>query len=118
MRLVLRKSAKHKKKITAIEKRYPVFGLNAENSTGKLKANQISEGVGGGASARIGKGRRDDAEMMSFLDEIDQKFNLEDVDEKDLAEVKEFLRQRVGLLHSAQLTSDGELTREVAMMLS
>ena len=56
--------------------------------------------------------------MMSFLDEIDQKFNLEDVDEKDLAEVKDFLRQRVGLLHSAQLTSDGELTREVAMMLS
>ena len=39
MRLVLRKSAKHKKKITAIEKRYPVFGLNAENNTGKLKAN-------------------------------------------------------------------------------
>ena len=57
--------------------------------------------------------------MMSFLDEIDQKFNLEDVDENDLAEIKDFLRQRGGLLQrSSQLAADGELTREVAMMLS
>lgn len=38
MQFAIRKSAKHKKKIIAIEKRYPVFGLNAEN-TGKLKAS-------------------------------------------------------------------------------
>ena len=72
-RLADRKRAKHKKKIAAIEKRYPVFGLleMAVDGAGKLK---FAGGQGAdGAASRFGRGRRDPdyAEMMSFLDEID-----------------------------------------------
>ena len=57
--------------------------------------------------------------MMNFLDEIDQKFSQEEIDEKDLEGIKDFLRQRGSLFpYSSPLTSDGELTREVAMLLN
>ena len=42
---------------------------------------------------RLGKHSNRDpdyAEMMSFLDEIDKKFNLEELDEMNLLEIKEF----------------------------
>ena len=40
-----------------------------------------------------GTGRDQDyAEMMNFLDEIDQKFNQEEIEEKDLEGIKEFLK--------------------------
>ena len=71
-RLADRKRAKHKKKIAAIEKRYPVFGLleMAMDSAGKLR---LGGQAADGAASRFGRGRRDPdyAEMMSFLDEID-----------------------------------------------
>lgn len=88
MRLAMRKNAKHKKKIALIEKRFPVFGLlNIEN------ADKDSKGPKGGAQEsslanKFKKGR--DAsygEMMNFLDDIDQKFNLEEMQEKDLQDI-------------------------------
>ena len=122
MRLALRKNAKHKKKIIAIEKKYPVFGILDQETNGKFKASLLQENVGG-ISARLARGAagrdQDSADMMNFLDEIDQKFSQEEIDEKDLEGIKDFLRQRGSLFpYSSPLTSDGELTREVAMLLN
>ena len=95
MRLALRKNAKHKKKIIAIEKKYPVFGIIDQETNGKFKASLLQENVGG-ISARLARGAagrdQDYAEMMNFLDEIDQKFSQEEIDEKDLEGIKDFLR--------------------------
>ena len=76
MRVALRKSAKHKKKITAVEKRFPVFGILDQETSGKLKANLLHENIGGTSTRHIrGAGREQDyAEMVQFLDEIDKKF--------------------------------------------
>ena len=122
-RLAIRKNAKHKKKIMAIEKRYPVLSILDQDATGKLKASLLQENAGGSvAMTRLGKamGRDPDhAEMMSFLDEIDQKFDLEELDEKNLMEIKEFLRKRGGqVLNNSPISNDGELTREVSLLLS
>ena len=40
-RLAIRKNAKHKKKIMAIEKRYPVLSILDQDATGKLKASLL-----------------------------------------------------------------------------
>ena len=67
MRLALRKNAKHKKKIIAIEKKYPVFGILDQETNGKFKASLLQENVGG-ISARLAKGAgrdQDYADMMT-----------------------------------------------------
>ena len=56
--------------------------------------------------------------MISFLDDIDQKFNLDEVEEEKLQEIKNFIRERARLAGGNELmASDGELTREIAHML-
>lgn len=79
----MKKNAKHKKKIAAIEKRYPVFGILEPSVTGKLKAYLIHENAAGAISARHlkGSGRgHENADLMKFFDEIDQNFSAEDID--------------------------------------
>ena len=121
MRLALKKSMKHKRKIAQIHKRFPVFNLlNAEqeqpNAIGGSKQRDNTQEI----AARYGVVRRDAnyGEMVSFLDEIDQKFNLDEVEEEKLQEIKDFIKERARLAGGNELmASDGELTREIAHML-
>ena len=42
---------------------------------------------------------------------------MDDIDEKEFQEIAEFIRKRAAMESSEALTADGELTREVAMLL-
>jgi len=80
MKLAMRKVAKHKKKIEAIEKRYPIFGMIGEvDAQGKIRKDEGRIG----ASLIRQSGRRDAeyTEMINFLDDIDQKLNSEELEE-------------------------------------
>ena len=42
---------------------------------------------------------------------------MDDIEEKEFQEIAEFIRKRAAMESSEALTADGELTREVAMLL-
>ncbi len=99
MKLAMRKAAKHKKKIAAIEKRYPIFGmLNDIDAQGKLRAQKDESGHKINSLLVNRQGGRKDAdytEMINFLDELDQKLSLDDFEESQIAEVHEFISKRM-----------------------
>ena len=71
-------------------------------------------------AVRYGIGRRDPnyGEMVGFLDEIDKKFSLDEVEEEKLAEIKDFIRDRARKAGSNDLmAADGEMTKEIAYLL-
>ena len=115
MRLAIRKRDKHKKYIAKALKKNPMYGfLNLESSQKDAKTNGDSVSP----YSKFGKSRMDLKEdMMEFLDEIDQKFSLDDFEESDMLEIMEFIKRRSQMDNSVMITSDGELTRDVAMML-
>lgn len=118
MKLAMRKVAKHKKKIEAIEKRYPIFGMIGEvDAQGKIRKDEGRIG----ASLIMRQGGRRDAEyteMINFLDDIDQKLNSEELEEDQVAKIHEFLLTRSMANKNEQLVRNGELAREVNLVLN
>ena len=56
--------------------------------------------------------------MINFLDELDQKLSLDDFEESQISEVHDFICKRMMADKNQQLVANGELTREVAMVLN
>ena len=83
MRLAIRKSAKHRKKITAIERKFPVYTvaneLGADNkfSPQKIGSLGLQDSIANSKRKSLKDARY--GEIMNFLDDIDEKFNLDDV---------------------------------------
>jgi len=72
MRNAVRKNARHKKKIAAIEKRFPVYGIIKPelDAAGKLRLGSLLN------QDEEGHNRHSDPEytvMLTFLDELDEK---------------------------------------------
>ena len=65
-------------------------------------------------------GRRDAeyTEMINFLDDIDQKLNSEELEESQVAKIHEFLLSRSMANKNEQLVRNGELAREVNLVLN
>ena len=123
MRSAIRKNARHKKKITAIEKRYPVFGLVNSDFEGvngtklsKINQQQIQE-----ESKRGSYTGPDHAEMMTFLEELDDKLEatIQVIEEDTVDQLKEFISKRATARYynKQHLITDGELSREIAAFL-
>ena len=53
---------------------------------------------------------------MNFLEEVDQSFDKDKLSVEDLQNLKEALQNKTSNINEA-LTSDGEFTREVAILL-
>ena len=72
MRAAVRKNSRHKKKIAAIEKRYPVYGLANSDIDG------VNAAVIGQPGSNTLNGMQSDpayATLMTFLNDLDEKLD-------------------------------------------
>jgi len=86
------------------------MGMNSENR-GKLKAKATA------TKNAAGDHELPNDTMMSYLDELDSKFNLESIEEKDLQEIKDFINKRANI-DNTELTRDGELTLDITRAIN
>jgi len=91
VKAAVKKRLRHSKKIKAIEKRYPVYGLiNSASGGGKLRAVTSVEEAKGDAgllsSARKDKSTNFD-EMIQFLDDLDERLSLNELDFEKVKEI-------------------------------
>ena len=55
--------------------------------------------------------------MLSFFEDVDKNFNLEELDESRVSEIREFITKRAGKNLNDSIIHDGELTREISSTL-
>lgn len=77
MRAAVRKNARHKKKIAAIEKRFPVYGIMKPSSLDAAIKPRLGDILNPGEDDTNHKKSRDPdyAVMLTFLDELDEKLD-------------------------------------------
>ena len=69
-----------------------------------------------GNSTKKGGNANTIGDILNFLEEVDQQFDKEKVSPEDLHKLKEALVNKTENIN-AELTKDGEFTREVAILL-
>ena len=116
MRIAVRKNARHKKKIAANEKRYPVYHVTTAAGARQIRANDILNFNGEGKENQ--KGDPDYNIMLSFLDELDDKLdNQNDVDQDKINDIYDFIQRRAKISSDKHLTGDGDLSRDIAAFM-